>query len=183
VITDGNSITSLPVAKITRIDLISEVLPHLIFPVGIVDAVELTETEFRALIRNPVMREQLEEMTTQEDSLVTFLDLELANGQCLFLITEMHVELQSEEPWKTNGHPLYGSSLCFRMRNGGVAVLNLANLIRLTFYPKPMIPLADAWHAGQFYSAPLASHFVGSHAAASVVGNPPQVSFIPAQET
>ena len=103
VITDGNSITSLPVAKITRIDLVSEHLPHLIFPVGIVDAVELAETEFQELIRNPAMREQWEEMTAQEDSLVTFLDLELADGQCLFLTTEMHIELQSEEPWASTG--------------------------------------------------------------------------------
>lgn len=182
VITDGNSITSLPVSKITRIDLISELLPHLIFPVGIVNAVELTETEFKTLIQNPVMRQQWEQLTTQDDALVTFMDLELADGQCLFLTTEMHVELQSEEPWKTNGHPLDGSSLCFRMRNGGVAVLNLANLIRLTFFPKPVHPLADAWHAGQFYSQPLAGHFAGSHAGASFVGKPPAASFIPTKK-
>ncbi len=181
VITDGNSITSLPTSKITRIDLISEVLPHLIFPIGIVGAVELTETEFQALVRNPMMREQWQQMATQEDSVVTFLDLELADGQCLFLTMEMHVELQSEEPWKTNGHPLDGSGLCFRMRNGGVAVLNLANLTRLTFYPKPMIPLADAWNAGQFYSTPLASHFAGGHAATSVVGSPPSASLSPSE--
>jgi hypothetical protein len=155
VITDGDSITSFPVSKITRIDLISELRPHLIFPVGIVNAVERTETEFQTLIQNTVLREQWQEMTAQEDSLVTFLDLEMADGQRLFLTTEMHVELQSEEPWKTNGHPLDGSSLCFRMRNGGVAVLNLANLIRLTFFPKPVHPLADAWHAGQFFFATL----------------------------
>jgi hypothetical protein len=182
VITDGNSITSLPVSKITRIDLVSERQPHLIFPVGIVDAVELTETEFQTLIRNTVLREQWEEMTTQEDSLVTFLDLELADGQCLFLTTEMHVQLQSEEPWKTNGHPLAGSSLCFRRRDGGMAVLNLANVIRLTFFPKPVHSLAGAWHAGQFYSPPLARHFAGSHAGAAVAGNPPPASFFPAEK-
>jgi hypothetical protein len=176
VITDGNSITSLPVSKITSIDLISELQPHLIFPVGIVNAVELTETEFQTLIRNTVMRDQWEKTTTQDDALVTFMDLELADGHCLFLTTEMHVELQSEEPWRTSGYPLDGSSLCFRMRNGGVAVLNLANLVRLTFFPKPVHPLADAWHGGQFYSPPLAGNFAGSHTVGSAVGNPPQAS-------
>jgi hypothetical protein len=154
VITDRNSITSIPVSKITRIDLISEQPPRLVFPVGIVDAVELTETEFKALTQNPEIQEKWSQMSTQDDSLVAFLDLELADGQRLFLTTEMHVELQSEELWKGIGYPLNGSGLCFRMRTGGVAVLNLTNLIRFTFFPKPVHPLAEAWHAGHFNSQP-----------------------------
>ena len=42
VVADGDSMTSLPVSKITRIDLATEEPTHLIFPVGIMDAVELT---------------------------------------------------------------------------------------------------------------------------------------------
>ncbi len=154
VITDRNSITSIPASKITRIDLISEKVPRLVFPVGIVDAVELTATEFKALTRNPEIQEQWKQTSTQDDSLVTFLDLELADGQRIFLTTEMHVELQSEELWKQMGYPLNGSSLCFRMRTGGVAVLNLTNLTRFTFFPKPVHSFADAWHAGQINSHP-----------------------------
>lgn len=171
VFSDATSITSLPVSKITRIDLISEGRSHLVFPVGIVDAVEMTESEFRTAIRNPAMREQWEQMTTQDDSLVTFMDMELADGHGLFLTTEMHVELQSEERWKTSGYPLEGSGLCFRMRNGGVAVLNLANLVRLTFFPKPVHPPETEWPTGQFCSPPRAAQFAGRQTEAPVAGS------------
>ncbi len=170
--TDKSSITSLPVSKITRIDLEAEQHSHLLFPVGMVDAVELTGVEFQALIRNPVMREQWEQITTLDASLVTFLDMEMADGQCVFLTVEMQVELQSEL-WKTKGFPLSGSGFCFRMRTGGVAVLNLAHLTRLTFFPKPLHRLADTWHAHQFHSQPPAKQMNGNHSGASVVVNPP----------
>ena len=168
VITDGESITSLPVSKITRIDLITEQPTHLVFPLGIVDAVELTGAEFETLIRNPMMREQWEQMRTQEDSLVTFLDLEMADSERLFLTTEMHIDLQSEALWSPNWFPLEGNSLCFRMRSGGVAVLNLANLVRLTFFPKPAQALSGTWRARQF-SAPTTNQLPGS---------PPTVPFL-----
>lgn len=154
VITDGDSITSLPVSKITRIDLFAERLPHLLFPVGIVNAVELTEELYETMIRNPIMREQWEQMCAGEDSVVTFLDLEMADGQRLLLTTELRAGQQSAAAWDSNWFPLEGSSLCFRMRSGGVAVLNLANLVRLTFFPKPEHLLPDAWHARQFTLPP-----------------------------
>jgi hypothetical protein len=171
--TDKHSITSLPVSKITRIDLESEQHSHLLFPIGMVNAVELTGTEFEALIRNPVMREQWDQISTQDASLVTFLDVEMADGQCLFLTVEMQVELQSEL-WKTKGFPLSGSGFCFRMRTGGVAVLNLAHLTRLTFFPKPLHTLADNWHAQQFHSQSPTKQINGNHSGASVVVNPPK---------
>jgi hypothetical protein len=124
-------------------------------PAGIVDALELTATEFKALTRNPEIQEQWKQTSTQDDSLVTFLDLELADGQCIFLTNEMRVELQSEEQWKQAGYPLNGSSLCFPMRAGGVAVLNLTNLTRLTFFPKPVHSFAEAWQARLINSQPL----------------------------
>jgi hypothetical protein len=61
-----------------------------------VNAVELTGIEFQALIRNPVMREQWEQISTLNASLVKFLDVETADGQCVFLTMEMQVE--HEEP-------------------------------------------------------------------------------------
>jgi hypothetical protein len=168
-ITDGDSITLLPVSKITRIDLLAELPAHLVFPLGIVDAVELNGAEFETLVRNPVMREQWEQMRTQEDSLVTFLDLELADGERLFLTQEMHIDLQSEALRNSGWFPLEGSSLCFRMRSGCVAVLNLANLVRLTFFPKPVHALSGAWHARQC-TKPMA---------AKIFGHPSPVAFVP----
>jgi hypothetical protein len=170
--TDKNSITSLPVSKITQIDLEAEQHSHLLFPVGMVDAVELTGEEFQTLIRSPVMREQWDQISTLNASLVTFLDVEMADGQCLFLTVEMQAELQSEL-WKTMGFPLNGSGFCFRMRTGGVAVLNLAHLTRLTFFPKPLHTLADNWHAQKSHSQQPTKHMGISHSGASVIVNPP----------
>jgi hypothetical protein len=170
--TDKNSITSFPVSNVTRIDLESEKHSHLLFPIGVVDAVELNGTEFEALIRNPVMREQWDQISSPDASLVTFLDVEMADGQCLFLTVEMQAELQSEL-WKTMGFPLNGLGFCFRMRTGGVAVLNLAHLTRLTFFPKPLHTLADNWHAQQFRSQQTTKHMANSHSGTPVVVNPP----------
>jgi hypothetical protein len=96
----------------------------------------------------------------------------MADGQCLFLTVEMQIELQSEL-WKTKGFPLSGSGFCFRMRTGGVAVLNLPHLTRLTFFPKPLHTLADNWHAQQFHSQPPTKQINGNHSGASVIVNPP----------
>lgn len=145
--TDKNSITSLPVSQITRIDLISEQLPNLNFPVGMVEAMELSWTEFQALIRSPVMLEQWRLKKTQDLCLVTLLDVEMTDGQCLYFTMETRVEVLRSEFWNTRNFILTGTGLCFRMRTGGVAVLNLAHLTRLTFFPNPVPSPTGVWHA------------------------------------
>jgi hypothetical protein len=145
--TDKNSITSLPASQITRIDLISEQLPTLNFPGGMVEAVELSWTEFQALVRSPVMLEQWRLKKTEDLCVVTLLDVEMTDGQCLYFTMETQVELLRSEFWNTRKFILTGTGLCFRMRTGGVAVLNLAHLTRLTFFPNPMPSPAGVWNA------------------------------------
>jgi hypothetical protein len=147
VFTHGNSITSLPAAKITRLDLVSEQLPQLVFPAGVVDAVELAETEYHALTQNPVMGEQWKLLSAPEESLVAFLNVEMADGQNLFLTMEAQAELLQSDLWDTSGFLFHGSGICFRMRAGGIALLNLAHLTRITLFPKPPQRPADAWQA------------------------------------
>lgn len=150
VITDGESVTSLPVAGITRIDLDVEQSEHLVLPADIVEAVELNETEYGALVRNPTIRDQWQQADAGGDSMVTFLDLEMADGQRLLLTAELRVDSESESLSNTGWPPLEKSSLCFRMRSGGVGVLNLANLVRLTYFPRPGHSRPGAWQARQF---------------------------------
>lgn len=180
VITDGDSITSLPASKITRIDLITEQLTQLMFPTGMVDVVELNDTEFKTLIRNPTVLKQWGQLRTREDCLVAFLDLEMANGEQLFLTTEMHIELQSQALWNSPWFPLEGSSLCFRMRSGGVAALNLANLVRLTFFPKPEHAIPDAWHARKHSTPHIAN--LGPGASSAQFGMASQATNLQARE-
>jgi hypothetical protein len=144
--TDKNSITSLPASQITRIDLISEQL-NLNFPGGMVEAVELSWTEFQALVRSPVMYEQWRLKNTENLCVVTLLDVEMMDGQCLYFTMETQVELLRSEFWNTRKFILTGAGLCFRMRTGGVGVLNLAHLTRLTFFPKPVPSPTGVWHA------------------------------------
>ena len=148
VIAGDNSLTTFPVHQVARIDLVSENFTHWIVPQGIVDAVELTETEFRALLQNPELHDRWDQARAQETSVVTFLDLEIAGQKPLFLAMEVVVDSHAESP-AANGSLLDTSTLCFRMRNGGIAALNLANLTRLTSLPNLPPKPAKAWPAHQ----------------------------------
>jgi len=166
-LTGENFITSFPVSQITRIELTCEQLPHPAFPACQVEGVELTKEQFQALIRNPVMRNQWDQPPGQHTSLVTFMEVQMADGQCLYLTTETPAEAQSQL-WQTKGIPLDGAGLCYRTRMGGVAILNLAHLARVTFFPKPPQAPTDAWPDWIISSSSstehLASYGPGIHA-------------------
>ena len=152
VLADSHAHTSFPVSQITRIDLESEE-SHLIFESGLVEAVELTRDKFDALIQNLAVRDQWTHLGEEDAFVVTFLNVEMADGQCVLLTMEVDAE-SPQGLSELKDYLLNRSGLCFRMRNGGVAVLNLANLTRLTFFPGTAQPSPDAWHV-RFLDAPL----------------------------
>jgi hypothetical protein len=145
-IAGDNSLTSFPVHQVVRIDLVSEHLSHWIIPQGIVEAVEVTETEFQALLQNPELLDRWDQARTQETSVVTFLDLEMAGQKPLFLAMEVnsdaHLESAASFP-----SLLTVPTLCFRMRTGGIAALNLLHLMRFTLFPLPQQTPVDTWFA------------------------------------
>lgn len=144
VLADSCSHSSFPVSQITRIDLDCAQHSHLIFKSGLVEAVELTKDEFESLIQNLTIRDQWEHLGVQDSFVVTFLNVGMADGQCVLLT----MEVNAESPQGLNelrDFLLSRPALCFRMKSGGVAVLNLANLSRLTFFPGTVQPPADAW--------------------------------------
>jgi hypothetical protein len=169
--TNKNSITSLPASQITRIDLISEQLSNLNFPVGMVEAVELSWTEFQALVRSPVMLEQWRLKKSQDLYLVTLLDLEMVDGQRLYFTMETQVERLRSESWNSRGFMLNGTVLCFRMRTGGISLLNLTHLTRLTFFPNPVPSPADVWEAEKCDERQSTKHIFNGESGAYVVGN------------
>lgn len=65
-----NSTISISVSSITRPDLIPDDNSRLVFPSGVVEAVELTENEFHALIRSPAIRRQWEQFSAGGVSIV-----------------------------------------------------------------------------------------------------------------
>jgi hypothetical protein len=145
VLADKNSHTTFPVAQITRIDLDSEKDSHLIFEGGIVEAVELSKTEFETLVQNLSIHDQWKNLGEQNAFVVTFLNVEMADGHCVLLTMEVDAE-SPQGLSELRDYLLNRPGLCFRMRNGGVAVLNLTNLARITFFPGTFQPPQEAWN-------------------------------------
>lgn len=143
---DDRSLACFPVGRVVRMDLVGEWLSHGPLPPGTVKAVELTGTEFQALSRNPELRDQWNQARTQEDSLIVFYEVEMAGHPPLFLVMEIAGErlVDQAEGFLS---PFAAPALCFRMRNGGVAVLNLAHLAGVTCFPGPQPTPMAAWPA------------------------------------
>ena len=146
VIVGRHSLTCLPVSRLVRMDLVSEQLSDWIFPPDLVNAVELSEMEFRALVQNPELRDQWNQTHTQDVSVIIFLEVEMAGQAPVFLVMEI-TSKELGNQLDTLSAVFSGRALCFRMRNGGVAALNLAHLTRVTLFPgSPQAPL-EAWPA------------------------------------
>ena len=179
IIAGGNSLTSFPAHQVVRINLVSEPSPHWILPSEIVNAVELTETEFRALLQNPELGDQWNQARAQDASVVAFLDVEMAGQQPLFLALEAPLEPPTDQPEEIL-HPLYPlttPALCFRMQTGGIAALNLLHLTRFTFFPTPQQTPMVAWPAHRAVGSQpkyQAGNFRGS-----VDGRPLHPHFLP----
>ena len=142
------SLTAYVASQVTRIDFISEEFACWEFPADISDVVELSEEEFdQRLHQNGSMQmEKREKPQTPGDFAVRFLHVEMLGGQQIFLAIEIVVGLPAER--LNNIHFLLSAqALHFRMRQGGVGVLNLANMVRFTTYPGPDRTPADAWPA------------------------------------
>jgi hypothetical protein len=144
VLADSHSHTTFPVSQITRIDFDSEQDSHLIFEGGMVEAVELSKAEFEALIQNVTIRDEWKNLGEQDAFVVAFLNVEMADGKCVLLTMEVVAE-SPQGLSELRDYLLNRSGLCFRMRSGGVSVLNFANLTRLTFFPGTLQPPPDAW--------------------------------------
>ena len=149
IIAGGDCLTSFRTDQVVRVDLISEPSTHLIFPPGIVDAVEMTEAEYRGLLQNTEARAQWNEKRAEDASTVAFLDVEMTGQPPLFLAVETPAGPPDDNPAAILC-PLYplvtSGTLCFRMRSGGIAALNPRHLVRYVSFPLSQ-PLLEAWPA------------------------------------
>lgn len=145
VLADRNSHTAIPVSQITRIDFDSDDDEcALLFPGGIVEAVELGREEFETLLANLAANDQWQHLGEMDAYVVTFLNAQMADGQGVLLTMEVDAE-SPQGISELRDYLLNRPGLCFRAKNGGVAVLNTANLSSLTFFPGTLQPPADAW--------------------------------------
>jgi len=142
------SLTSFMTSQIIRVDLIGEDLPALKYPADIVDVVELSEDQFRdqSHLNDPARLERRRSPKKTGESAVVCADVEMTGGSRIFLAAKIKVGLPAERLQRLR--TLFSATAAhFRMREGGLSILNLKNLVRSTFNPGPDITPADAWPA------------------------------------
>jgi len=133
---------------IVRIDFVQHFCPCWNFPEGYSDIVELSEADFRkyAHLNEPELMLKREQGTPVGDLLVSFLKLEFKNTAPLYLMTELSIKLPAENQ-SFMRFLLSKTGLHMRLRDGGVGVVNLAQLSGYTAYPGvPQVP-SDTWPA------------------------------------
>ena len=149
VVIAGNHSKSVFVGSaIVRIDFVQQFCPCWEFPAGYSDIVELTEGEFRehAHLDEPELKVKRAQPTPVGDLLVSFVRLYMRGGQGVFAMVEAPVKLPAESQ-SFMQFMLSKNSIHMRLRGGGTAILNLANLAGYTVYPGVAQIPGDSWLA------------------------------------
>lgn len=133
---EETEITLLP-PLITRIDVMTDHWSVWDFPFALGAPIEITETEFM---------ESLDTLRTwkrpnPQNEMPLFLDLQMVNGQRIFLCIHVvvgHPTVRLEKVYSL----LKERRLIFGLRTGGVGILNLSNLVHFVVHPEPATPTA-----------------------------------------
>ena len=135
-------------AETVRVDFLHESFQCWEFPGGYSDIVELSEEEFRkhARLDQPSQMTKREQPTPVGDLLVSFVKLQMRGSGPLFVMIEVPVKLPAESQ-SFMQFMLSKASVHMRLREGGIGVLNLANLAAYTVYPGVAQIPADSWLA------------------------------------
>jgi hypothetical protein len=133
-------------AQIVRVDFVRESKQCWEFAGGYSDIVELSESEFRknARLDQPELMAKRTQHTPVGDMLVSFLKLHVTGGNSVFVMAEFPVKLPAENQ-SFMRFLLSKGAFHMRLRGGGVAVVNLANLVGYTVYPGVAEVPADSW--------------------------------------
>src|SRR5260221_6524215 len=148
VVASEHSKTVLASCEILRIDLLKENCECWEFTGGYSDIVELSEAEFRknARLDQPELMPRRDHPTPVGDLLVSFLKLQMRGGRPLYLMVELPVKLPVENQ-SFMQFLLSKGSFHMRLREGGIGVVNLANLVAYTVYPGVAQVPGDSWLA------------------------------------
>ena len=142
------SLTSFATSRVNRVDLIGEDLPLWKHPGDILDVVELSEEEFRerSHLNDPTRLERRRTPKQTGEFALVFVQAEMAGGTRIFLAAKIKVGLRAERLQRLR--TLFSAgAVHFRLRQGGIAILNLKNLVRFTLNPGPDVTPIDAWPA------------------------------------
>ena len=142
------SLTTFVASRVSRVDLIAEDLSLWKRPTEILDVVELSEEEFRerSHVNDPARLERRRSPKRTGEFAVVIVEVEMTGGNQIFLAVEIKVPLEAERLHRL--HMLFSApAVHFRLPQGGTAILNLKNLVRVTFHPGPDVTPIDAWPA------------------------------------
>jgi hypothetical protein len=142
------SLTTFVPSQINRVDLITANAPPWKRPADILDVVELSEDEYRerSHLNDPARLERRRTPKQTGEFALVFVEVEMTGGTRIFLAAKIKVGLPAERLQRLR--TLFSSAaLDFRLPQGGLAILNLKNLVRLTFNPGPDVTPIDAWPA------------------------------------
>jgi hypothetical protein len=78
--------------------------------------------------------------------MIVFLEVEMTGQSLLLLVMELTGKQSGDQLQAISGM-FSARSFCFRMRNSGVAALNLAHLMRVTLFPASHPTPMEAWPA------------------------------------
>jgi len=142
------SVTTFATSRVNRVDLIDEDLPVWKHPDDILDVVELSKDEFRerSHLDDPARLERRRTPKQTGEFALVFVAVAMTGGTRLFLAAKIKVGLPAERLQRLR--TLFSASTVhFRMREGGTAILNLKNLVWFTVNPGPDVTPIDAWPA------------------------------------
>jgi hypothetical protein len=142
------SLTTFVASRVNRVDLIGVGLPLWKYPPDILDVVELSVDEFRerSHLNDPARLERRQTPKQTGESALVFGEVEMVAGTRIFLVAKIQVGLPAERLQRLRAL-FSAAAVHFRMRQGGTAILNLKNLVRLTLNPGPDVTPSDAWPA------------------------------------
>ena len=143
-----HGLTTFIADQVTRINLITDPCSNWHLPADLVEAVELSKPAFWALARGQQPQEAQKAPPAPGNTAMVLLDIALAGGQHVFLAQET-TSPQPSQGMRSSGTFLTATSCSFLMRTGGVAVLNVANVMCFTPYPDPARASAGVWAAAR----------------------------------
>lgn len=142
------SLTTFAISKINRVDLIADDAVPWKHATELLDVIELPRGEFRqrSHLNDPERLERRRNPKQTGEPANVFVELEMTGGDRIFLAAKIKVPLEAERLHRLR--MLFSApAVHFRMSHGGTTILNLKNLVRVTFYPGPDITPLDAWPA------------------------------------
>ena len=152
IIAGRSSLTTFVASKITRLDLTGEGVSvrKTKAPFKAPYLLEISESDFLLALEERDLKhtERKKQQRAPGQRFEGFLDIKMIGGQHLYLKVIGEAALPAERMQRISFY-LSARSLCFRLPDGGLSVVNLNNAVTFTSHPGPAEVPNDAWSANE----------------------------------